>query len=155
VCHVSLPSSYRSRRGHIHLLRVLPLVGCRSKTPTSFLSTIELVLYELFVFELVFELFVFELSTHLCTTNIIVFGVVFLCITTNYWLGVVFNTNLCQHHAKTFISSKPEDLFQCTGFNYLPSGINPYRSSINILYRGIPLVTVCIGDFGLKFEFER
>jgi hypothetical protein len=35
VCHVSLPSSYRSRRGHIHLLRVLPLVGCRSKTPTA------------------------------------------------------------------------------------------------------------------------
>jgi hypothetical protein len=34
VCHVSLPSSYRSRRGHIHLPRVLPLVGCRSKTPT-------------------------------------------------------------------------------------------------------------------------
>jgi hypothetical protein len=34
VCHMSLPSSYRSRRGHIHLLRVLPLVGCRSKTPT-------------------------------------------------------------------------------------------------------------------------
>jgi hypothetical protein len=34
VCHVSLPSSYRSRRGHIHLLRVLLLVGCRSKTPT-------------------------------------------------------------------------------------------------------------------------
>jgi hypothetical protein len=32
---VSLPSSYRSRRGHIHLLRVLPLVGCRSKTPTA------------------------------------------------------------------------------------------------------------------------
>jgi hypothetical protein len=32
---VSLPSSYRSRRGHIHLLRVLPLVGCRSKTPTE------------------------------------------------------------------------------------------------------------------------
>jgi hypothetical protein len=32
---VSLPSSYRSRRGHIHLLRVLPLVGCRSKTPTT------------------------------------------------------------------------------------------------------------------------
>jgi hypothetical protein len=31
---VSLPSSYRSRRGHIHLLRVLPLVGCRSKSPT-------------------------------------------------------------------------------------------------------------------------
>jgi hypothetical protein len=35
VCHVSLPSSYRSRRGHIHLLQVLPLVGCRSKTPTG------------------------------------------------------------------------------------------------------------------------
>jgi hypothetical protein len=33
VCHVSLPSSYRSRRGHIHLPQVLPLVGCRSKTP--------------------------------------------------------------------------------------------------------------------------
>jgi hypothetical protein len=32
---VSLPSSYRSRRGHIHLLRVLPLVGCQSKTPTK------------------------------------------------------------------------------------------------------------------------
>jgi hypothetical protein len=32
---VSLPSSYRSRRGHVHLLRVLPLVGCRSKTPTA------------------------------------------------------------------------------------------------------------------------
>jgi hypothetical protein len=42
------------------------------------------VLYELFVFELVFELFVLELSTHLCTPNIIVFGVVFLCITINY-----------------------------------------------------------------------
>jgi hypothetical protein len=35
MCHVSLPSSYRSRRGHIHLPRVLPLVGCRSKTPTD------------------------------------------------------------------------------------------------------------------------
>jgi hypothetical protein len=35
VCHVSLPSSYRSRRGHIHLLQALPLVGCRSKTPTG------------------------------------------------------------------------------------------------------------------------
>jgi hypothetical protein len=33
VCHVSLPSSYQSRLGHIHLLRVLPLVGRRSKTP--------------------------------------------------------------------------------------------------------------------------
>jgi hypothetical protein len=38
VCHVSLPSSYRSRRGHIHLPRVLPLVGCRSKTPTAGVS---------------------------------------------------------------------------------------------------------------------
>jgi hypothetical protein len=35
VCHVSLPTSYRSRRGHIHLPWVLPLVGCRSKTPTQ------------------------------------------------------------------------------------------------------------------------
>jgi hypothetical protein len=43
-------------------------------------------LYELFVFELVFELFVFELSTHLCTASIIVFVVIFLCITINYWL---------------------------------------------------------------------
>jgi hypothetical protein len=34
VCHVPLPLSYRSRRGNIHLPRVLPLVGCRSKTPT-------------------------------------------------------------------------------------------------------------------------
>jgi hypothetical protein len=32
---MSLPSSYRSRRGHIHLPRVLPLVGCRSKTLTA------------------------------------------------------------------------------------------------------------------------
>jgi hypothetical protein len=36
---VSLPSSYRSRRGHIHLLRVLHLVGCRSKTLTGSSST--------------------------------------------------------------------------------------------------------------------
>jgi hypothetical protein len=70
-------------------------------------------------------------------------------------IGVVFNTNLCQHHAKNFISFKPEALFHCTGFNSLPSGINPYRNGINILYRGIPLVTVCIGDFGLDFEFKR
>jgi hypothetical protein len=34
VCHLSLPSSCRSQRGHIHLLWVLPLVGCWSKTPT-------------------------------------------------------------------------------------------------------------------------
>jgi hypothetical protein len=70
-------------------------------------------------------------------------------------IEVVFNTNLYQHHAKIFISSKPEGLFQCTGFNYLPSGINPYRSGINYLYRDIPLVTVFIVDFGLEFEFER
>jgi hypothetical protein len=31
---MSLLSSYRSRRGHIHLPRVLPLVGYRSKAPT-------------------------------------------------------------------------------------------------------------------------
>jgi hypothetical protein len=41
------------------------------------ISTIELLLSCI-------ELFVFELSTHLCTLNIIVFGVVFLCITINY-----------------------------------------------------------------------
>jgi hypothetical protein len=35
VCHVSLPLSYRSRQGDIHLSRVLPLEGCRSKTPTA------------------------------------------------------------------------------------------------------------------------
>jgi hypothetical protein len=35
VCHVSLPSSYQSQRGHIHLPQVLPLVGCWSKTPTA------------------------------------------------------------------------------------------------------------------------
>jgi hypothetical protein len=38
MCHVSLPLSYRSRQDHIHLLRVLPLVGCRSKTPTAVLE---------------------------------------------------------------------------------------------------------------------
>jgi hypothetical protein len=102
-----------------------------------------------------YELFVFELSTHLCTASIIVFGVVFLCITINYSLGVLFNTNLCQHHAKIFISSKPEGLFQCTGINYLPRGKNPYRNGINYLYRGIPLGAVCTDDFDLEFEFER
>jgi hypothetical protein len=70
-------------------------------------------------------------------------------------IGVVHNTNLFQHHVRIFISSKPEGLFQCTGFNYLPSGINPYRNDINYLYRGIPLVAVCIVNFGLEFEFER
>jgi hypothetical protein len=34
-----------------------------------------------------YELFVFELPTHLCTTSIIVLGVVFLCITINHWWG--------------------------------------------------------------------
>jgi hypothetical protein len=63
-------------------------------------------------------------------------------------IGVVFNTNLCQHHAKIFISFKPEALFHGTGFNSLPRGINT-------LYRSILLITVCIGDFGLDFEFER
>jgi hypothetical protein len=55
-----------------------------STTPSPkwgpFLSTIELLLYRMTCI----ELFVFELSTHLCTPNIIVFGVVFLCITINY-----------------------------------------------------------------------
>jgi hypothetical protein len=49
----------------------------------SFLSTIELLLCCMTCI----ELFIFELSTHLCTLNIIVFGVVFLCMTTNYLLG--------------------------------------------------------------------
>jgi hypothetical protein len=62
---------------------------------------------------------------------------------------------MCQHHAEFFISSKLEGLFQCTGINYLPHGKNPYRIGINYLYRGIPLGTVCTGDFDLKFEFER
>jgi hypothetical protein len=35
---MSLHSSYQSRRGHIHLSRVLPLVGCQSKTPTEAMS---------------------------------------------------------------------------------------------------------------------
>jgi hypothetical protein len=95
-----------------------------------------------------YELFVFELPTHLCMASIIVFGVVFLCITLNHWLGVIFNTNLCQHHAKIFIYSKPEGLFQSTGINCLPGGKNN-------LYRGIPRGTVWTTDFDLKFEFER
>jgi hypothetical protein len=49
----------------------------------SFLSTIELLLCCLTCMTCI-ELFVFELSTHLCTPNIIVFGVVFLFITLNY-----------------------------------------------------------------------
>jgi hypothetical protein len=70
-------------------------------------------------------------------------------------IGVLFNTNLCQHHAKIFIYSKPEGLFQCTGINYLPRGKNNLYRGINSLYRGIPLGTVWTSDFGLKFEFER
>jgi hypothetical protein len=57
-------------------------------------------------------------------------------------IGVLFNTNLCQHHAKIFIYSKPEGLFQCTGINYLPRGKNNLYRGINSLYRGIPLGTV-------------
>jgi hypothetical protein len=52
-------------------------------------------------------------------------------------------------------SFKPEALFHCIGLNSIPSGLKPYRSGINTLYRGIPLDTICIGDFGLDFEFER
>jgi hypothetical protein len=70
-------------------------------------------------------------------------------------IGVLFNTNLCQHRAKIFISSKPEGLFQCIGINFLSRRKNPYRSGINYLYRGIPLGTVCTADFNLEFEFER
>jgi hypothetical protein len=70
-------------------------------------------------------------------------------------IGVVFNTTLCQHHAKIFISFKPETLFHWSGFNAICSGFNLYRSGINNLYRGIPLVTICIGHFGLDFELER
>jgi hypothetical protein len=40
-----------------------------------------------------------------CTLNIIMFGVLFLCITINYYFGVVFYTTMCQPHAKfLFIS---------------------------------------------------
>jgi hypothetical protein len=46
----------------------------------SFISTIEFLLCCMTCI----ELFVFELSTHLCMLNIIVFGVVFLYITSNY-----------------------------------------------------------------------
>jgi hypothetical protein len=72
-------------------------------------------------------------------------------------LGVVFNSNLCHHHAEIFISSKPEGLFQCTSINYLPRGKNSYRSGINYLYHGIRILfgTVCTGDFDLEFEFDR
>jgi hypothetical protein len=45
--------------------------------------------------------------------------------------------------------------FSVHRINYLLSGKNPYRSGINSLYRGIPLATVCTGDFDLEFEFER
>jgi hypothetical protein len=60
------------------------------------------------------------------------------------FIGVLFNTNLCNHHAKIFISSKSEGLFQCTGINYLPRGKNPYHSGINTIYtavyRSVPFV---------------
>jgi hypothetical protein len=60
------------------------------------------------------------------------------------FIGVLFNTNLCHHHAKIFISSKSEGLFQCTGINYLPRGKNPYHSGINTIYtavyRSVPFV---------------
>jgi hypothetical protein len=93
-----------------------------------------------------YELFVFELPTHLCTASIIVFGVVFLCITINHWSWVLFNTNLCQHHAKIFIYSKPGGLFICSGINSLYRGINS-------LYRGIPLHTIWTSGFK-RFWFQ-
>jgi hypothetical protein len=57
-------------------------------------------------------------------------------------IGVLLNTNLCQHHAKIFIYSKPDGLFLCTGINSLPRGKNSLYRDINSLYRGIPLDTV-------------
>jgi hypothetical protein len=68
-----------------------------------FLSTIELLLYCMTCI----KLFVFEISTHLCTLNIIVFGVVFLCITINYWLGW-YLTLLCANIMPkfSFLSSR-------------------------------------------------
>jgi hypothetical protein len=52
-------SSYRSRRGHIHLLRVLPLVGCRSKTPTRRVALVQSLGYNLlYVSQLLDESFV-------------------------------------------------------------------------------------------------
>jgi hypothetical protein len=114
-------------------------------------------LYELFVWIIcmnyLYELFVFELPTHLCTASIVVFGVVFLCITINHWLGVLFNTNLCQHHAKIFIYSKPGGLFICSGINSLYRGKNSLYHGINYLYRGIPLHTVWTSSYK-RFWFE-
>jgi hypothetical protein len=55
---------------------------------------------------------------------------------------MLFNTKLCQHHAKIFIYSKPEGLFQSTGINCLPGGKNNLYRGINSLYRGIPLGTI-------------
>jgi hypothetical protein len=49
--------------------------------PNGDLSFLPLILCSM---NYLYELFVFELSTHLCMSNIIVFGVVFLCITINY-----------------------------------------------------------------------
>jgi hypothetical protein len=57
---------------------------------------------------------------------------------------VLFNTNLCQHHAKIFIYSKPGGLFICSGINSLYRGIPP-----------IPFELAVLSGFDLKFEFER
>jgi hypothetical protein len=70
-------------------------------------------------------------------------------------IGVVFNTTLCQPHAKIFISFKPETLFLVNSFNAIRSGFNSNWSDKNSLYRGMPLQTVRIGHFCLEFEFER
>jgi hypothetical protein len=51
--------------------------------------------------------------------------------------------------------AKLETLFLVKGFNAICSGFNSNRSGKNSLYRGKPLQTVCIGHFGLEFEFER
>jgi hypothetical protein len=59
-------------------------------------------------------------------------------------IGVVFNTTLCQHHAKIFISFKLETLFHWNGFNAIRSSFNSYCSGINSLYHGIPMRTVYI-----------
>jgi hypothetical protein len=49
--------------------------------------------------------------------NIIVLGVVFLCIIINYCFGVVFNTTICQPLAKIFNYFILETLFPANGFN--------------------------------------
>jgi hypothetical protein len=73
-------------------------------------------------------------------------------------LGVLFNTNLCQHHAKIFIYSKPGGLFICSGINSLYRGKNSlYRGKTiyTAVYRSIPFELAVTSGFGLKFEFER